>query len=1469
MSVLFIAVISQFIHAQGVVWTPLKEHNRSDFTAKGRSLPRKYSAWQFSAEAFTALYVENKPNETLSTNLPMPDGNVEAFTFRETPVFSDALMQKYPGYTSFTGVSSDGQLAMKMSVSPFGVAAIITGSKEGPVLVDPLSQDGDNAYISYFKKDGISRSKQFFCGVAGDGESKEMEYILSQSLAEQAGRAITGDCQLRTYRLALACTGEYARFHGGTIPKVLAAYNTSITRVNAVYERDVAITLKLIANTDKLIFLDPATDPYTNNDGGVMLDQNQQTIDQRIGSANYDIGHVFSTGGGGIAQLRAPCGGGKARGVTGLSAPVGDPFDIDYVCHEMGHQFGANHTQNNDCQRNLSTAVEPGSASTIMGYAGICDPNVQNNSDAHFHAVSIAEIRNFIIAGGGNNCAEKTEIGNSPPQILDASKTFTIPVSTAFALSLQAEDADGDKLTYCWEQTDNDPATMPPVSTSKIGPAFRSLLPSANPTRYFPDLQKKHGQWEVTPTTSRTMRFTCTVRDNNLAAGCTATLNHIVEFTSTSGPFLVTYPNVSSVNWPAGSKQTVRWNVSKTDLAPVNCTIVDIYLSTDGGISYPHLLAKSVPNTGSFEVITPGLPTTKARVMVKAADNVFFDVSNASFKITSTFQLFTDTSFIRFCGEDTLSIPFNAQGNMLLANPLFMTATGLPQSVSVDISQPSTLDLPFSGVVTLVGVRNLPYNATTFLLTGMSGDERISIPITLYLEKNTPTDIQLLSPLPGKADVNAGRVVFSWKDEPGVFEYQLEVSNTAEFLPVIVNTLTTDTSAVTSLESGRVFFWRVKASSVCTENGFSPAQAFRTKGASSGKAVLWSNNPLLAEMGQSTVFTDSQLSLSTQNPGFVLCNIRELPRHGSLILEGKSLTQGTYFTMEDVLLSRLFYKHNNGDERKDSFLLDIVDDQGRTLDGLICPIFIKQSSLGVTAFLRSRLRCAGDQNGGIEAIAYGGTAPYFFSIDQKEYQDNSSFDGLLVGQYQIAVIDALGDTALSNLLIIDEPDPILVAPEVNFYDIFVTASGGTGRLTYSLDGNAFAEENSFPDPGNGTFQVYVKDEAQCLVTDSIQISIPALTATASLTSDIFCAGQKAGITCQASGGIPPYRYSMDGTTYQANPSFLVDGGMYNPSIKDAGGKVVTAPTVTTSMPASIQIFLIQNRLQVVVVASGGSGKLQYSADNINYSDRDTFLFAQNGIYKIYVRDEKGCIRSAEISLNVLTEVLATVTNNRCFGQREGKVSLQPTNGKGPFRYRLGSNPAGTERQFSGLAAGDYIYTVWDANNDSISGTATILQPEALLLNQEVIGDSLLLNATGGTPPYQYGIDGGLVFLDISLFDNLETGNYIPAVRDSLGCVTANPSVAIVSSLKESKHLVRFHVIPNPAKNTVSITGNNLAGTATVQCFAIHGKRMDQIAWTHTNNEWQADVSSLPSGIYFIRISDGRNMQIHPLVKINE
>ena len=457
--------------------------------------------------------------------------------------------------------------------------------------------------------------------------------------------ALRTGTMLRTYRLANATTVEYTNFHGGTNASGMAAVVTAVNRVTGVYEVELTIRMELVPNNDQLIFTNATGDSYTNNNGGAMLGQNQAVIDSTIGSANYDIGHVFSTGGGGVAGLGVVgINGQKARGVTGLGAPVGDPFYIDYVAHEMGHQYGGSHTFNGDSgscsgQRSSSSAYEPGSGSTIQAYAGICgNDNIQSFSDPYFHSRSLDQMLNFVDSGIPN-VGTRTATGNSEP-VADAGPNYEIPANTPFMLTGSGTDPDGDALTYNWEQRDLGPQADVLAPDNGSSPLVRSRLATMSPTRVFPtESNLVNNQYnlrgERLPTVARRMDFRLTVRDNASGGGGVDTDNMWVDINNTGAPFRVTSQDNGST-WLGGDMQTITWDVAGTDSGQINTPNVDIILSDDGGFTYTIPLATGVPNNGSYTFTTPNIEISDARLMVKGSGNIFFDINDQDFAIIGT-----------------------------------------------------------------------------------------------------------------------------------------------------------------------------------------------------------------------------------------------------------------------------------------------------------------------------------------------------------------------------------------------------------------------------------------------------------------------------------------------------------------------------------------------------------------------------------------------------------------------------------------------------------------------------------------------------------------------------------------------------------------------------------------------------------------------------------------------------------------
>ena len=460
---------------------------------------------------------------------------------------------------------------------------------------------------------------------------------------DAAANALRTGETLRTYRLANASTIEYTNFHGGTKAAGMAAIVTAVNRVTGIYETELTIRMELVPNNDDLVFTSSTGDPYSNNNGVAMLNQNQSEIDSTIGNANYDIGHVFSTGGGGVAGLGVVGRTGqKARGVTGLGVPNGDAFYVDYVAHEMGHQFGGSHTFNGDSgscggQRSGSSAYEPGSGSTIQAYAGICgNDNIQNNSDPYFHSRSLDQMIGYVdgaIAGVGT----RTSTGNSEP-VADAGPNYEIPANTPFLLTGSGTDPDGDALTYNWEQRDLGPQADVNAADNGSSPLIRSRMATTSPTRFLPReanlIANNYNQvGERLPTVARRMDFRLTVRDNASGGGAVDTDDMWVDINDTGTPFRVTNQSGGGA-WLAGDVQQITWDVAGTDSGQINTPNVDIIISDDGGFTYTIPLATGIPNNGSYTFNVPNIPEiSQARFMVKGSGNIFFDINDQNFAI--------------------------------------------------------------------------------------------------------------------------------------------------------------------------------------------------------------------------------------------------------------------------------------------------------------------------------------------------------------------------------------------------------------------------------------------------------------------------------------------------------------------------------------------------------------------------------------------------------------------------------------------------------------------------------------------------------------------------------------------------------------------------------------------------------------------------------------------------------------------
>ena len=584
---------------------------------------------------------ENQGNTVIS--FPNSEGKLNKFRVFEASIMEPELQAQFPNMRTYAGQGIDNPTEIiRFSITPKGFHAMFLGTSNGTQFIDPFSTTG-NIYTVYAKKNLEARNYDFECGVIDGLET------LDRSFEDTTQARNANDGMLRNYRLAVACTGEYAAFHGGTTAGALAAIVVTINRVNSVYERDLSITMTLVANNTSIIYTNASTDPFNNDNTGTLISQSQSQINATIGSANYDVGHTFSTGAGGLAGLGVTCfTNSKASGVTGISQPIGDSFDIDYVAHELGHQFGAPHTFNGSVgscaggNRSASNAYEPGSGSTIMAYAGICgSDNVQIGSDAYFHQNSINRIWSHVTSTG--TCpVNRTATGNTEP-VANAGSNYTIPQGTPYKLDgSNSTDVDGTaSLTYTWEQYDLGSAGVP-TETTVTGPLVRSFEGTNNPIRYIPrlsDVVSNGGTsttWEKLAMVNRNINFKLTVRDNDASGGQTDDDQMTATVTTAAGPFTVTSQNVAGQSWDVATAQTVTWDVAGTTGNGVNEANVNILLSTDGGATFDIVLASNTPNDGSHDITVPNVSSSNCRIMVEAANGIFFNVNSDNILIGVT-----------------------------------------------------------------------------------------------------------------------------------------------------------------------------------------------------------------------------------------------------------------------------------------------------------------------------------------------------------------------------------------------------------------------------------------------------------------------------------------------------------------------------------------------------------------------------------------------------------------------------------------------------------------------------------------------------------------------------------------------------------------------------------------------------------------------------------------------------------------
>lgn len=830
--------LNLFAQLPGSFWTEKQRQEVLSTYQDARVLPH---IGRFYHLDFEGIKQKLRQGRTVDILLPDPEGTLQPFQATWSPSAEPAYFLAHPESGTYTvRHSREPEIHGRIDHTIAGFHAMIHYG-ESTLLIDPVFSGRTDLHTVYFKNDfwaDPSEAVEFSCA-----QHEELVQDPEALLEETADLREFAPVDQVRYRLVIATTGEYSQYHGGTKALVSAELLTAVNRINTIMERDMGIHLDLVADNDKVIFMDPATDGFTNGQTDLMINENPTRIGLFFSLDKYDIGHVFgvaTNGQVGLAQLGCVCTSSKARGVSGLFTPKFDPFYINVISHEMGHQFAATHSFNKCLNENPGTGWEPGGGSTIMSYSGSCGANsVKSNADDYYHGGSLAQMKSFIRVGSGAQCGTKIPTNNEAPVADFTYKNgFHIPISTPFKLTAQASDANGDVLSYCWEGMDTGPITDAgsPVQTS---PLFRSFPASLSPERVFPRMvsiaQKTYSKFEHLPDYTREMTFRISVRDNYPETGGLAQKDLLFYTSELAGPFqVISFPTVDTVR--QGDYLPIEWKVAGTDLSPVNCKKVNIRMSLDAGLTWPLLLASDVPNTGSFHVSIPKVTTGAARFMVEAADNIFFNISGGNVRVLPPtepgFSVDLAPFFQQACIPGAATVTVRTESLLNFNEPVSLSIVdGLPSGATATFDQ--AIIVPPATANLTIDLSNAQQGGSyTLILQAMTASGKESLrPMQLNVVRSDFSSLNAVSPASGTSGVGSSPEL-RWVAQEDASHYQVELSTAPSFpaAGTILSGPLTDTTfqVLATLKTNTLYFWRVLPSNSCGAPQDVPVYAFHT-----------------------------------------------------------------------------------------------------------------------------------------------------------------------------------------------------------------------------------------------------------------------------------------------------------------------------------------------------------------------------------------------------------------------------------------------------------------------------------------------------------------------------------------------------------------------------------------------------------------------------------------------------------------
>ncbi len=478
-----------------------------------------------------------------------------------------------------------------------------------------------------------------------------------------------------------------------------------------------------------------------------------------------------------------------------------------------------------------------------------------------------------------------------------------------------------------------------------------------------------------------------------------------------------------------------------------------------------------------------------------------------------------------------------------------------------------------------------------------------------------------------------------------------------------------------------------------------------------------------------------------------------------------------------------------------------VRDQNNCIASAI--INVTQPALLTATAVQDSVNCNGASDGEINVFANGGLAPYEYSINGVTFQTSNSFTGLAAGPYTLTVEDVNNCTATTTITVL-APAALTLALVQDSVECFgasdgsitVTAGGGSSGYEYSIDGVAFQTSNVFPNLAAGNYTITVEDFNNCQATGTINVLQPADLGATTTVVDISCGGGSNGeITVTATGGSSPYVYDLNGGTAQASNVFTgLAANTYTINIVDNNG-CNESVTATVQNAITISVSLVADSVncnggadgQITVTATGGAIPLEYSNNGgTSWQPSNVFNGLTAGPYTITVRDASLCTNTATITVREPLALSLTGVQDsvECNGNADGSITLTATGGSLPYSYTLNGGVAQPSNVFGGLSANNYNLAVTDLYGCPATVAVSVLQPTALTISVAPdpascaggVGGGIEITAGGGSPAYQYSIDG-TNFQANNIFTGMPAGPYTATVRDGNGCtITATGNI---------------------------------------------------------------------------------------------